>query len=80
LIDGVTGYLSEQGNYVDLAHKLYDLIIDENKRNEMGKAGKQHVQDIFSAKRSLQKIISHYSEALKVRDHKDHQKVFCLYH
>jgi len=75
LKDGITGYLTEQGNYVDLAHKLYDLIIDENKRNEMGEAGKQHVQEIFSAKRSLRNIKSHYSEALNARDIKNKNDV-----
>lgn len=77
---GVTGYLSEQGNYVDLAHKLYDLIMDTNKRNEMGEAGKQYVQKHFSAKKTLQNISNSYLDALKLREVKNQSKVTDIRH
>ncbi|EKD27532.1 MAG: UDP-N-acetylglucosamine [uncultured bacterium] len=80
MIDGVTGYLTEQGNYVDLAHKLYDLIADKDKRNEMGKEGEKYVQANFSSKDILQKISNSYSEALKKNELKKQSELNVIRH
>jgi len=41
IIDGINGYLIEDGNILELSNKLVQLIEDENKRFEMGTKSKE---------------------------------------
>lgn len=55
--DGVNGVLVENGNIVALADAIEDLIVNENKRIEMGRKAHEIVQ-----KYSLEKIMDMWVE------------------
>lgn len=46
--DGVTGFLVNRSNPVELAEKLDRLIVDSALTNEMGKKARQRYEDMFS--------------------------------
>ena len=61
LIDGVTGFLVEEGNPDDYIEKFSLLIGDEVKGKTMGESGRKFVEENFN----LNKIVSEFLETLK---------------
>jgi glycosyltransferase involved in cell wall biosynthesis len=62
--DGVTGILFPPGNVELLKEALIELIKDEAKRKQMGKAAKMRAIKLFSSKIITQKIIELYKTLL----------------
>ena len=59
--DDKTGFLIERGDYQTLIEKINILLQDENKRDAIGKAGRQFVIENFN----WQKIASNFVSSLK---------------
>ncbi len=54
--NGMNGMLFEVDNVFDFAAKIYELMLDENKRTLMGKAAREHAIENYS----LEKIMDSY--------------------
>ncbi len=61
VIDGQTGYLVEYGDLEMLKRRLNDLLSDETLREEMGKNGKERLENKFT----FQKFRDHLNRILK---------------
>lgn len=61
---GVTGYLSEPDNAVELAGYLTELLKDDTARDRLGNAAHLRYQSFFSAEHMARKTASVYEEAL----------------
>ncbi|MBE6055102.1 MAG: glycosyltransferase family 4 protein [Clostridium sartagoforme] len=48
VIDGETGILVEKDNYKELQNAIVSLIYDDEKKKDMGKRGKNHIEKNFS--------------------------------
>lgn len=63
--DGVTGYLVEPGQPVQLAERLHRLLVDTGARARMGKAAREHVRYQFGHDRLVQGTGSLYDDLLR---------------
>ncbi len=60
-----TGYLLKTHDSVDLTERLTDLLGDENKREQFGKAGQLLVQNKFSIQQMIDSFYKTYKELFK---------------
>ncbi len=63
-VDGITNLLFQNKNALDLADKTELLIIDENKRLQMGKAARQRVIENFDIEIIMDRTIEFYNNYL----------------
>ncbi|MGE0052566.1 MAG: glycosyltransferase family 4 protein [Hyphomicrobium sp.] len=73
VVDGVTGYLTPEGDSDALRDALARLVLDPSLRKRMGSAGRQHFMEEFTASAMLQKTGAVYEEVS--RPHKLRPKV-----
>ncbi len=66
VIDGKTGIVVPPGDAQSLAEALTALLADPESRDRMGRAGRRHVQDVFSLGEMLDRTESAYEAALLV--------------
>lgn len=59
------GIIYELGNVKDLSKKISDLILDENKRIYIAKAGRKHALNNFTANRNAENIHNIYQELME---------------
>ena len=64
VIDGVTGFLVEQGNVKQMAHSILSLIGDDGRAEEMGLKGKQFVKENFTIEEVVHRIENLYREVV----------------
>jgi glycosyltransferase involved in cell wall biosynthesis len=64
VVDGVTGLLVSPGDAVALAAALDRLVQDGDLRRSMGAAGRQRVEEQFSAQRMVERTQALYTEML----------------
>ncbi len=64
VIDGKTGIVVPPGDAHSLAEALTALLADPESRDRMGRAGRRHVQDVFSLGEMLDRTESAYEAAL----------------
>ncbi|MEZ5550323.1 MAG: glycosyltransferase family 4 protein [Pseudomonadales bacterium] len=64
VLNGVSGYLVEPGNVIELAARISDLLESDEKRSEMGIAGMKRVSERYTDVINVQKIEEVYDEAL----------------
>ena len=60
-----TGFLVEKGNPEELIEKISFLINDQEKRNEMGIAGRKFVEDNFTWEKIAEKFLKDVKEVIK---------------
>lgn len=58
VVDGETGYLCELGDVVAVANKAIELLLDDEKRIQMGKRARERVDSHFS----FEQIVSQYED------------------
>jgi glycosyltransferase involved in cell wall biosynthesis len=56
VIDGVTGYLVDEGDTQGMAKMVIELLNDDNLNRKFGTAGKQRVMDRFSAQKTINEL------------------------
>lgn len=71
VIEGVTGYLVDSGNYSAMAHRIISLLLAPEKARAMGENGKQRVAQEFSLRALLENTEVIYDRLLKNRVVKD---------
>jgi glycosyltransferase involved in cell wall biosynthesis len=64
VLDGVTGVLVAPNDPLSLANGIRELLLDTNKAQAMGQAGKTYVQEHFSSKEMARKVESLYIQLL----------------
>lgn len=64
--NGVDGYLVDHNNCFDLAHKLMELLSDEEKRKKMGKLAKDKKRRLFSVTTMVEGIEAVFDEVINV--------------
>jgi len=62
--DGKTGVLVPGGDSRKLAKAILELVKDENKRRQMGIAGRERVEKLFSIERNVAQIEKLYEDLL----------------
>ena len=62
--DGTSGILVPPGNSNRLAEAILELIKDEDKRNQMGEAGRRRAERLFSIEKNIAQIEKLYKELL----------------
>ena len=55
--DGITGYIVEKGNPVQMSDKLYELSANEEKRQRMGIAGRKRIEAHFDIKKQARLMV-----------------------
>lgn len=63
--DGVSGYLIEPNNHIQLASAIEKLLIDPEERKRMGENGLRRYQGLFEFETFYEKVLSLYNERLK---------------
>ncbi len=63
--ENVTGFVVSPKNSIETAEKIIELVLNKSLRVGMGKAGRKFVEQHFSFKSSLTKMISIYKQVLK---------------
>ena len=71
VIDGVNGFVCENGNVQAFKDALKTLINDKEKREEMGKLGEKRAREIFGMKTMMDEISKIYSQMLNREDGKN---------
>lgn len=61
MIDGKTGLCFEEDNVADLADKIYQLLVDEERRDMMS----QYAKEVAYKKYSMSQMVEHYVEAIE---------------
>lgn len=62
VVDGVTGYLVEVGDYKALAEKTVEIMLDSNLANALKLAGRKRLEEHFSWNHFIDQFIDLYSE------------------
>jgi colanic acid/amylovoran biosynthesis glycosyltransferase len=62
--DGVSGFLVPAGDVAALSRRLADLAESEEKRNEMGRRGRRHVEQHYDIDRLNDRLVNLYQELL----------------
>ena len=65
VIDGKTGYLSEEGDIKSMAENLIKLAQNPNLWTEFGLAGRQHVESNFTLEQQLEKTLKLYKHVIE---------------
>lgn len=58
--DGVTGYIVPPKSSEKIADKLYDLVINKEKRNELGRNGRERVKRLYDWNKNVEKMENIY--------------------
>ena len=66
--DGVSGFLVPERDVDALAEKCEYLVVHPQRRAEMGRAGREFVEENFEISKLNQKLVELYSGSLKVSD------------
>ncbi len=61
--DGITGYLVPPADSAALAKRISDLLMDESRRREFGRRGRQRIEEHFTLRRMLERYRALYREA-----------------
>ncbi len=61
--DGITGYLVPPADSAALAKRILDLLMDESRRREFGRRGRQRIEEHFTLRRMLERYQALYREA-----------------
>jgi glycosyltransferase involved in cell wall biosynthesis len=61
VVDGVTGYTTRPGDVEALARRVEQLLLDETRAREMGRAGRAHVLARFDLRRYVDTLSAHYA-------------------
>lgn len=64
VVDKKTGVLVQQNNATALAEAMYSLSIDPNKRKQMGAAGRQRYEDLYTTEHFENRIIGILNAAI----------------
>ena len=64
LVDSKTGYLVKRGDIKGFANRLEELLLDEDKRASMGKAGRKFIEENYSLPALAVRTEACYLEAL----------------
>lgn len=67
VLDGQTGLLARPGDVGDLATSLTTLLVDDERREEMGRAGRRHVEDNFRWELAAERTEGVYRRVLEGR-------------
>ena len=62
--EGVTGYLASPHDHEEFARYALDLLVNEGKRIQFGKAGRKRVERLFSEQKMCETIEKHYRRLL----------------
>jgi len=65
VIDGVTGFLVQQGNYSDMGKRILELLQDEELATAMGQAGRERIRTEFSLERMADAYVGLYRRTLQ---------------
>ncbi len=68
VVDGVTGYIVPPGDSDALVSRIRDLIKDPEKRERMGRAGRDRVEQEFTMEKNVKKVERLYRELLHIQD------------
>lgn len=71
VLDGKTGYIVEKNNSTQIAEKLYDLIIDRDKRKFFGKQGRDFVLEHYDWEKNVNKMESVYKSLVQSQGNND---------
>ncbi len=63
--DGETGRLAPPGDPAALARALLDVLADPDRREAMGRAGRQRFESLFSADRMVERTLEVYAEVVR---------------
>jgi glycosyltransferase involved in cell wall biosynthesis len=66
VVDGETGYLVERGDSATLAEAISNLVSDYELRVEMGEAGRDRVQKLFTWDASADRLMDQYEKILSI--------------
>jgi len=61
-IDGVTGYLVDEGDWQGMARRMLQLIDSPKTRTEMGRAGRRHIMNVGNLDIQLSKLGDYIEE------------------
>lgn len=64
-VDNVTSFLFEKKNWKDLSEKMELLIVNENLRNEFGKAARKRAVDMFDLRLYTKNLIDLYEQIIQ---------------
>jgi len=64
-VDGVTGFLFEKGNEMDLSEKLEKLIISDETRYQLGTNARKRAVQMFDIKILTDKVVEFYNDTIK---------------
>lgn len=62
VIDGETGYVVNPYDIKDLAEKISDILLDEEKARRFGEAGYKRLKEKFSITVQVDKLLNHYNK------------------
>lgn len=63
VLDGETGYLVKEFDYEAMADKIIELLQNPDLAEEMGKAGRKHIQQLCNPQRRIEQIAALFTEA-----------------
>ncbi len=64
IVDGETGFLVEPGNPAPLAERVSFLLTNEQRRREMGTAGRRRAEEMFDQDRLVRQLEDMYHEVI----------------
>jgi glycosyltransferase involved in cell wall biosynthesis len=65
IIDGVTGFVTQPGDYTTIASRVVKMLEDEDLRRKLGRSGRAHVEKNFSYETLTARILREYEDCLK---------------
>ncbi len=68
VVDGETGYVIDPHHIDEMAEKVIDLLLDEEKSKRFGEAGRRRVITAFSSHAKTQELLEHYEQLLTKHD------------
>ena len=70
VVDGTTGYIVPAGSDSALVVRINELVANSKKRGEMGKAGRERVEEFFTVQRYVEGVQDVYRDVFKsTREH-----------
>lgn len=68
VVEGETGYVINPHHIDEMAEKVIDLLLDEEKSKRFGEAGRRRVITAFSSHAKTQELLEHYEQLLTKHD------------
>lgn len=65
--NGETGYVVQRKNANQIAEKLYELVIDSEKRNEFGKNGRNYVRSMYNWGENVERMEKVYEDLIRIK-------------